>query len=761
MDLSTFYLQFRDETAENLRRLTADLATLEAGQLDDAERKSTIDSLFRAMHTIKGSARMLGFERVGQIAHDCEHALSAVREGRISITPPLADILLRSGDVIQEYIQVSIDGGKPVLDNDEFRQSLLTSLPSPVASVALAPEESKAASNGTSNGASHAVSTAMPVATHPAPAASPMPAAQPGSARIQRQTIRVRVDRLDRLLNLAGELKVNGQVESQHLQNMQDISQLLQQQTRSLLALDRELKQLRFSPTQREAIDRHLNASLNRAETINNQIVGATEQYGRHTTRSTQIVQDLEQEVMAARLLPISTIYSHLPRAVRDIGRSLQKEVELLLQGEEIELDRKAIEALGEPLTHLLRNALDHGIEMPDERERLGKPRQGTIIVAARAYGASVQISVSDNGHGINPQQIRDAAVRKGIITSTTAAILSDNEALELIFAPGFSTAAMITDVSGRGVGMDIVRTQTIELGGNVGIESHIGKGTTVTLTIPLTLVTTRVLLVEANRQLFGVPVSGCKGLTWIAEDDVRTIEGRLVLPREEGIAPLLHITELLGLGPAQQLTKQRMPALLIGTSSRTIALLIDTLHDEREVVIKPLGPIMEKQRRYSGAFQLGDGKLVLLLNPMSLLLRSQGMAMVAAPSATTISRKSRLLVTDDSFATRELVRSILSAAGYDVTTAYDGMDALDKLADETYDLVVSDVEMPRVNGFQLTERIRNELKLLDLPVIIITSLASEEHRRQGLEAGAQAYIVKSQFNQSNLIDTIRQLLGK
>lgn len=753
MDLSSFYLQFRDETAENLRKISDGLSSLETAQLADGERKATIDALFRAMHTIKGSARMLGLERVGQIAHDCEHTLSAVREGRLTITPPLADILMRSGDVIQEHIQASIDGSTPVLDTEDFRHSLLSSLPStaPATNGSTAPP--KAVDKAPAQAPTTPPSDSLPRASLPAPTAP--------SARPQRQTIRVRVDRLDRLLNLAGELKVNGQVEGQHLQNMQEISQLLQQQTRSLLALDRELKQLRFSPTQREAIDRHLNASLNRAEAISNQITNATTQFGRHTTRSGQIVQDLEQEVMAARLLPISTSYSHLPRAVRDIGRSLQKDVELLLQGEEIELDRKAIEALGEPLTHLLRNAVDHGIEPPEERERLGKPRQGTIIVRARSYGASVQISVSDDGRGMNPQHIREAAIHKGIINSTTAGILSDSEALELIFAPGFSTAAMITDVSGRGVGMDVVRTQTVELGGNVSLESQLGKGTTITLTIPLTLVTTRVLLIEANRQLFGVPVSGCKGLTWISEADVRTIEGRLILPRAEGIAPLLHINELLGLGSAQPLGKERVPALLIGTSSRTIAVLIDRLLDEREVVIKALGPLMEKQRRYTGAFQLGDGRLVLLLNPVTLVLRSQGLAMISAPTSTTTERKTRLLVVDDSFATRELIRSILSAAGYDVTTAYDGLDALDKLRDESYDLVVSDVEMPRVDGFQLTSRIRNELKLQDLPVIIITSLASEAHRRQGLEAGAQAYIVKSQFNQSNLIDTIRQLIGR
>jgi two-component system chemotaxis sensor kinase CheA len=232
------------------------------------------------------------------------------------------------------------------------------------------------------------------------------------------------------------------------------------------------------------------------------------------------------------------------------------------------------------------------------------------------------------------------------------------------------------------------------------------------------------------------------------------------MLPRPEGLTPLLRLDELLGLAHSRHVHNTRTPAVLIGTATRPIAILVDRLLDEREVVIKPLGPLMERQRRYSGAFQLGDGRLILLLNPLTIAQMTRGMALAAPAQADTIQRRQRLLVVDDSFATRELIRSILSSAGYDVATAIDGIDALDKLRANPYDLVVSDVEMPRMDGFQLTQSIRTELNRMDLPVIIITSLASEIHRRRGLEVGAQAYIVKSQFNQSNLIDTIRQLLG-
>jgi two-component system chemotaxis sensor kinase CheA len=374
--------------------------------------------------------------------------------------------------------------------------------------------------------------------------------------------------------------------------------------------------------------------------------------------------------------------------------------------------------------------------------------------------GTFAQITVRDDGRGIDPQQLRETAVRKGLLSSEAASVLTNQEAIELVFMPGFSTARMITDVSGRGVGMDVVRTNIIELGGQVQIESQIGKGSTITLNLPLSLVTTRVLLAEAGEQLFGIPASGCHGVVWVQPERVRTIEGRAMLPRPEGLTPLLRLDELLGIAHSRHVHNTRTPAVLIGAAARPIAILVDRLLDEREVVIKPLGPLMERQRRYSGAFQLGDGQIILLLNPLTIAQMTRGMALAAPAKADIIQPRQRLLVVDDSFATRELIRSILSSAGYDVATAIDGIDALDKLNTNPYDLVVSDVEMPRLDGFQLTQRIRTELNRTDLPIIIITSLASETHRRRGLEVGAQAYIVKSQFNQSNLIETIRQLLG-
>jgi two-component system, chemotaxis family, sensor kinase CheA len=759
MDLTAFYSQFRDETAENIRVLNEGLLALESLDPGADERRAYIDAIFRAMHTIKGSARLLGFEPVGRVAHTCEHILGAVREGRRELDRTLADDLLRGGDAILELVSAILDGRAPTIDIEQLTLTLgRGARAEPAASK---PEDSQPSD---APAAPTLTAPSVPTAALVAPVSPEIGMATAGKpARSVRQTIRVRVDRLDRLLNLAGELAVSRQTQTAHVQALEEIETLLVQQERALLALERELKQLRFSPTQRQALDRHINGALNRGDRVSTLIRSHVERFGQHAGQTGLLIEDLEQEVMAVRLLPISTAFANLPRAVRELAHETSKEVELVLVGEATELDRKVIEALSDPLVHLIRNAVDHGIEPPDVRKQAGKPRQGTIQVGAQAFGSYAQVIIRDDGRGIEPQQIREAAVRKGLFKPEAAALLTDQEALELIFTPGFSTAQMITDISGRGVGMDVVRTNVVELGGQVQIESKVGTGTTITLTLPLTLVTTRVLLIELGEHMFAVPASGCQSSVWAYAEQVRTLEGRAMISHEGRLAPLLRLADLLDVGGAQPFPFQhRTPAIIIGTAQRPLALLVDRLVDEREVVVKPLGPLLEKHRRFSGAIQLGDGRLVLLLNPAALAQAARGMALT-----TTIvkhderRRHSRLLVADDSFTTRELIRSILQSAGYDVTTAIDGFDALDKLRGDTYDLVVSDVEMPRVDGFQLTSRIRNDLGLADLPVIIVTSLASETHRRRGLEVGAQAYIVKSQFDQSNLLETVHQLLGQ
>ncbi|MCS6882071.1 MAG: hybrid sensor histidine kinase/response regulator [Oscillochloridaceae bacterium] len=737
MDLAAFHQQFREEAVENVRVLQDGLLALET-ETDAGARRATVDRIFRAMHTIKGSARVLGFEPIGRLAHALENLLGELRQDRRAFDRPLADALLRGGDAILALSDAAVAGRAPSLNVE----ALIASLPPPSGGPVSAPG-----------------STAPPASTPAADPASNVPPVAPAPpARAARQTVRVRVDRLDRMLNLAGELVVSQQMLADYADELRALHAAVERQLRALNQLEAELARLRFSPMQRQALDRSLAAAREAGAQASLLAQRQTERFSRHASQHEMLVRDIEQEVMAARLLPIATVFGSLPRAVRDLAQATGKQVRLSLYGETVELDRKVLEAIADPLLHLVRNAVDHGIETPEERQAAGKAPQGRLTIRAEAASSEVHVVVSDDGRGIDPQLLREHAVRRGVVTAESAARLPDHEALELIFAPGFSTASVITDISGRGVGMDVVRQNLAELGGRVEVESHPGKGTSVTLILPLTLVTTHVLLVRVGRDTFALPASACRGAIWVDRQQVRSLEGQPILEHEGRMVAVLQLAHLLGIeSPATVPGNGRTPAVLTGGAQRPVALLVDELLDEREVVIKPLGTLLAPQRRFSGAVQLGDGNLVLLLNLAHLMQPGRN---IALDTSTVTRRARRLLVADDSFATRELIRSMLQSAGYDVVVAVDGMDALEALRSEPIDLVVSDIEMPRLNGFELVTRIRAEPRFHHLPVVLVTSLASEEHRRRGLEVGAQAYIVKSQFDQQSLLEVVRRLLG-
>ncbi|NJN67831.1 MAG: hybrid sensor histidine kinase/response regulator [Chloroflexaceae bacterium] len=822
MDLSRFYAQFREETTENLRIFSDGLLVLErASNLDEPGAREQLDAIFRAMHTIKGSSRLLGFGAIGRLAHTMENILGAIRAGTHTLDRALIDDLLKSGDALLEMTTAALEGGTANVQVDQLVDRLNRSLETGDApqSPTRTPTDHTAASSAGAAGESSeaqrpktteerrarrkakleaeqartetepsplpsspafapAPSLYQPGAAEPSPPDEPQtkvsqpatpslpptstPAIPPRAPKLQ--TVRVRVDRLDKLINLTGELVVGHQMLTDHAALLYELNAVLQAHERELLTLEALFRDLHLSPHQRQRLSQHINTLLNQGDQSSQLVRTQLDRFSRYVDQQGMLIGDLEQEVMAARMLPISTVFTTLPRAVRELANATSKEVELNLRGETTELDRKLLEALNDPLLHLVRNAVDHGIEPPDARVACGKPRQGQLEISAGATGGEVHLTIADDGRGMDPQKLREIAVQKGLIGKENAALLSDQEALELIFLPGFSSAQMITDISGRGVGMDVVRTNINELGGQVSLESQVGKGTRITLILPLTIVTTRILLIRVGKYTFALPASGCHGIIWAHQDHIRTLEGREMITHDEQVIPLMRMADLMNIEAETPFQHgNREPAVLIGSSKKLMSLLIDQLLDEREAVVKPLGPVFERQRRYNGAVQLGDGQLVLLLNPVALVQAARGIAQPRVTrSATPLQphRRPRLLIAEDSFTTRELIRSILQSAGYDVTAAIDGHDALDKLRMQPYDLVVTDVEMPKVDGFQLTSRIREELGEHDLPVVIITSLASDEYRRRGLEAGAQAYIVKSQFNQDNLLNVIQQLLG-
>ncbi|HEY0604481.1 MAG TPA: hybrid sensor histidine kinase/response regulator [Herpetosiphonaceae bacterium] len=793
MDLSAFYAQFREETVDNVRVIAEGLLALESNPTD----RATIDGVFRAAHTVKGSARLLGFAAAANVAHAMESLLGALRAGTLTISPALNDLLLQANDAMQalaiaasEQRTLDLDTGDLIAQLEQaasgdaanpdaapdpdppgdapvpveaVEESIVIepAAPAPTnrsehAPIAVAPSNGNGSehtpvaivpTNG--NGSDHA-----PVAVAPTPAAvAPAP-----SPRVQRATVRVRVDRLDRLLAVAGELMVGQQEDSLHLQSLQTLTMLIAQQQRTLQTLESELRHVRMSPSQRQSVTHRLNELQGRESELSQLVRTQHDAYTRRSAAQTLLIDELEAEVFAARLVPVATIFATLPRAVRELARSLNKQVELELGGEETEADRKVLDALSDPLLHMVRNALDHGLESVEERTAAGKHPTGRVIVAATAEHGQIRIAVTDDGRGMDPTRLRAAAVRKGLIDEQSAALLNDVEALDLIFMPGFSMSPIITDVSGRGVGMDVVRSRMVELGGQVIVESEVGRGTTIALVLPVSLMTSQVLLVEAGNQLWALPSRSCQSLLRLDREEIHRVEGQPLLKIDGKMVPLVSLADLLDL-PQDSRALARDHAILLG-ASRPIAMLVDRMVDEREVVVKPLGPLFPDHPLVSGIAPLPNGSLAVVLSAQGLITRTRR-ARATRMTAKPVARSHRLLITDDSFTTRELLRSILQSAGYNVTTAVDGQDALDKLrADNQFDLVVSDVEMPRLDGFGLTSSIRSDPELTHIPVIIVTSLHSDEHKRQGIVAGAQAYIVKSQFDQSNLLSAVRDLLG-
>jgi two-component system chemotaxis sensor kinase CheA len=456
---------------------------------------------------------------------------------------------------------------------------------------------------------------------------------------------------------------------------------------------------------------------------------------------------------------------------VREMAHSLGKDVECIVSGSEIELDRQIIDKLSDPIIHLLRNAVDHGLETPLVRKAAGKSARGKVLLSARQDGGNVVIEISDDGGGIQVAAVLDKAVRKKILSAEKAAAFNEQEIIDMIFLPGFSTSSIITDISGRGVGMDVVKRCIMDdLHGVISVDSRAGAGSTFTLRLPLSLAVMRVLLVEINGIPFGFTAQYVAELLRVSESELMTVaERRAVVIRNEFV-PVTELGDMLRIPPQHVRNAAKSPKqgglllLVVRVRSEKLALVVDDLIDERDMVIKSVPEHMQKLGMISGMVTTGKNELVNILHvPMLLEMarKARGEKHISGPAAESPdARIFHVLVVDDSLNTREIEKDVLEAHGYRITLAEDGMDGLRKAQTGNFDAVLTDVEMPNMDGFTLTERLRQEENYRDTPIIIITSREKEEDKRRGILVGADAYIVKGDFNQSNLVDTLRNLLG-
>ncbi|MDR3437362.1 hybrid sensor histidine kinase/response regulator [Telmatospirillum sp.] len=663
-----------------------------------SDDRETINAIFRSAHTVKGSSRMLKLMPIAETAHKVEDVLGALRDGSLVWSADIRRLLQRGVDAIGAQIDVTAEGGQ---------------LGPPDRALCEALEA--------------AVGTQVTVASH----AQPSPDSRSGTATAPEvdfrlksaETVRVQLTKLDELIGLMGE------VVSTHAR--------LRQRLGDIRRIERE------TATKGDGAG----------------ISGFARDLRDDVYTQERLMEELHAKALVMRMLPLAMVLEPAARLIRDLGRSLGKDVDCVVAGADIELDRQLIDRLSDPVVHLLRNAVDHGIEDAAIREAAGKAKHGTIRLGARQDGGWVVIEVSDDGGGLPLPEIRDKAVRKGLISAEQASAMSDTEVIDLIFAPGFSTSAIITEVSGRGVGMDVVkRTIVDDMQGVIAVETVPGKGTTFALRLPLSLAVMRVLLVSCGGQCFGFTGQYVAQLLELPPDQFLTVAERNAVVIDSEFVPVVPLASLLGL-PAQAARKEAVLLVVVRVRNEKLALRIDELLDERDMVIKPLPEHLRHLPLVAGMVMTGRSALVSVLHAPALLelaRRTHGGLREETASAEVV----RVLVVDDSLNTREIVKDVLEAHGYVVTLAEDGLDGLQKARSGDFDAVLTDVEMPNMDGFSLTSALRQEERYRDKPIIIVTSREKEEDKRRGIQVGADAYIVKGDFDQSNLVDTLRSLLG-
>ena len=730
-----FQRLFAMEAEGRLDTLVDELLELEKG----GATPEVVASLFREAHTIKGGAAVVGMPHVARVAHALEDLLEEVRRERRGVDTALIDAVLAGVDAIRTLIPLAVAGQeheKVAFDAEQRLRIAVGGPPVVDDKAAAGPDVTAPAA---APGATPSVrASAAPDVTVPAPsAAAPppvAPAAPPPAPAREHHAGDGSVEAHGAADGAAGHAEPARATATEMLQiPVHRIDELVR------LIGEASAATLRLGSALLERLERDPS--------------GLTEY--RDLVRS---LNELQELALHARMIPVMSLAPRLRRAVRDLARETGKEVRFETRGDDAEIDRGVLERLADPLLHLVRNAVDHGVESADERRQKGKPAEGTIRLHAMQLGSEVVIAVSDDGRGIDVARVRETAGR----TDRSAIEMDDEAALYLIFRSGLTTTTKVTGVSGRGVGLDAVRASLNAVRGRIEVRSDPGMGTEFRIAVPITMATLRCLVIKAGGQAFAIPLHSVRAV--LPSQPSATVGGRAMTMLDGRPVPISSLSAVLGTGNGAV-----GPAVVLAGLTRSHAFTVDDLVDQRDVVVKGLGELVPRLPAVAGAGVQPDGSILLVLEAAGLIERarrtdngdrSQEAAGGGGHEEPVPHRAASILVVDDALTVRELQRSIFENAGYRVRVAVNGEEALAEISHERPDLVLTDVQMPRMDGFELTEAIRKQPSLASLPVIILTSRGSDEDRRRGLECGADGYIVKSGFDQSALLSAVERLLG-
>lgn len=747
-DLSMLEL-FRAELAAQSQAFTAGLLALER----DPTAAVHLEACMRAAHSLKGAARIIDLSPAVQVAHEMEECLVGAQHGRIRLNQRHIDALLAGLDLLAA---IAAGAEEPEAQTRSrvaaFAQVLRQAsdeaeapAPSPARSVAAPTDEGSAAE-------------AAPPPT-PGPADIPAPAADGAAGE---RMVRVTADSLNRLLGLAGESLMS----ARRLRPFNDGLLRLRRVQAELAKSFEDLCAAMPADAEDRAAQALATAQLKLAEG-QALLAQRLDEMDIVDRRATDLANRLYDETLASRMRPFEDGVRHFQRNVRDLGRALGKTVRLDIVGGATSIDRDILDQLDAPLGHLLRNAVDHGIEAPEQRRAAGKPAEGLVRLEARHNAGLLQIIVSDDGGGIDIEALRQATLSRGLTTAETVWDLTEEELLEFLFLPGFSMKATVSDISGRGVGLDAVQAMVRQVRGQVAIASEPGIGTRFQLQLPLTLSVIRALLVEIDGEPYALPLTAIARALRLPRDRIELLEGRPHFRHGDQQVGLVTAHEILGRGDATA-DGAELATVVVGEGDDLYALVVDRFLGERELVVRPLDPRLAKVKDVSAAALLDDGSPVLILDVEDLIrsmdkLVSGGRLRTLERSVARAGqkRRKRILVVDDSLTVRELERKLLDHHGFEVEVAVDGMDGWNAVRSDAFDLVVTDVDMPRMDGIELVTLIKRDTGLRNLPVMIVSYKDREEDRRRGLDAGADYYLTKGSFHDETLIHAVVDLIGE
>lgn len=780
-----------DSSMMDLFRLEAEaqVAVLNEGLLaleSNPESAQALETLMRAAHSIKGSARIVSLDEIVNLAHVMEDCFVAAQNRSITLSPDHVDALLHAVDLLQGISQVS-DAELPdwfVQMGADFTETRAT-----IAAILNPNTQTKLTKNTEKSVA--VVAAIVPTISVPSASitseesdtAIVIPNQSASSKKIVKETanqttstissseqaatqdrvVRVSAENLNRIMSLAGESLIEANWLQPYADSMMSLKRQLSELSRSLEQLQNSLDRDVYHQEGKDYLEEGRNRAHECFDFLSERL-GELELYAQRTAN---LSDRLYREVITSNMRPFADGVQGFPRMIRDLARKLNKQVKLDIIGKSTPVDRDILKKLEAPLTHILRNATDHGIELPAERIAVGKPPEGTIRLEAFHRGGMLAITIADDGKGINPEQLRQKVINKKLATPDMVAQMSDAELLEFLFLPGFSTAKQVTEISGRGVGLDIAKSMAQEVGGTVRASSHPGKGTSFHFQLPLTLSVVRTLLVEISGKPYAVPLARIDQIVTVERANISEVENRQYFTMNQQNIGLIAAHQVLEL-PEPPTNSGSLSVVVISDQSNPYGLVVDKFLGERDLVVRPLDPRLGKVPDISATSLMGDGSPILIVDVSDMvrsidtILNAGKLAKFGAESAITTKNKQRkILVVDDSITVREMERKLLENRGYLVDIAVNGMEGWSAVRSNRYDLVISDIDMPRMNGIELVKQMRSHPRLHSTPVIIVSYRDREEDRIQGLEAGADYYLTKSSFHDDTLIDAVVTLIGR